>query len=60
MRRNNELAIQVSLFKEEVGRLQEERERREAGFTEEAGTAEAAFADEAEQDGGETHDSQGL
>ena len=66
MRQNNELAIQVSLLKEEVGRLQEE-----SGFTEEAGTGEAAFADEAEfgqaafaeeteQDGGKTHDSQGL
>lgn len=66
MRQNNELAIQVSLLKEEVGRLQEK-----SGFTEEAGTGEAAFADEAEfgqaafaeeteQDGGKTHDSQGL
>ncbi len=55
MRQNNELAIQVSLLKEEVGRLQEE-----SGFTEEAGTGEAAFAEETKQDGGKTHDSQGL
>ncbi len=55
MRQNNELAIQVSLLKEEVGRLQEE-----SGFTEEAGTGEADFAEKREQDGGETHDSQGL
>lgn len=55
MRQNNELAIQVSLLKEEVGRLQEE-----SGFTEEAGTAEAAFAEEAEQDGGKAHDHNGV
>ena len=44
MRQNNELAIQVSLLKEEVGRLQEE-----SGFTEEA-----------EQDGGKAHDHNGV
>ena len=60
MRQNNELAIQVSLLKEEVGRLQEKTGTVEAAFAEEAEFGKTAFAEETEQDGSEIHDSQGL